>query len=385
MRAFHCPSCQRLVFFHNFHCLNCGTGLGYDPHLRSIVAFDRAVAPSGITGGGGDGDGRRYRRCGNQHVAACNWVIPGDDPNPLCRSCRLTTVRPNDRELAQLAAFADAESAKRTLLDQLIGLGLSVGSADGGEPRLRFRLMASNYDRVVTGYQEGTITLDLSESDDAHRERVRQQLGELYRTVLGHLRHEIGHFYWWLLIADSDRLAGFRELFGDERIDYQAALDRHYQQSAGVAAGPRAVGGPWSDSYISAYAAAHPWEDWAETWAQYLHIRSGLETAEAFGLSVGEPSRSAGRRSAAEPDPAVEETWHDAGSNSDAGSFNPQPNPREPFPDMVDRWLGYTFALNAMARSIGQGDLYPFVLSQPVVDKLNFVHRLVASVGATPR
>ncbi|MDH3302478.1 MAG: putative zinc-binding metallopeptidase, partial [Acidimicrobiia bacterium] len=251
MQAFGCPTCRRLVFFHNFHCLSCGAGLGYDPDTRSIVA----------RGGGVD---EPWRSCGNRVVADCNWLIPASDANPLCRSCRLTTVRPNDAEAAHLAAFADAESAKRQVLDQLTGLGLPIGAAGGGPPQLRFRLMASSYERVVTGYEEGTITLDLSESDDAHRERVRQHLGEVYRTVLGHLRHEIGHFYWWLLIAPFEHLGRFRKLFGDEQVGYQAALDQHYSQTAGR---PIALGspGPWSDHHISVYATAHPWEDWAET------------------------------------------------------------------------------------------------------------------------
>jgi len=343
VQAFHCPTCRRLVFFHNFGCLSCGAGLGYDPVTRSIVAFAGGAAEP-------------WRSCGNRVVADCNWLVAASDPNDLCRSCRLTAVRPNDAEAEHLAAFADAESAKRQVLDQLAGLGLPIGASGGGPPQLRFRLMASSYERVVTGYEEGTITLDLSESNDAHRERVRQQLGELYRTVLGHLRHEIGHFYWWLLIAPSPHLERFRELFGDERADYQAALDQHYAQTADR---PIALGapGPWSDRHISVYATAHPWEDWAETFGQYLLIRDGLETAGAFGLEVGDPSQAAGRR----PTPTV--------SDSRTGHRR--------FRDMIDRWLGYTFALNAMARSIGQGDLYPFVLSETVVQKLTFVHEII--------
>jgi hypothetical protein len=35
----------------------------------------------------------------------------------------------------------------------------------------------------------------------------------------------------------------------------------------------------WQKSFISKYATSHPWEDWAETWAHYLHIMDMLETA----------------------------------------------------------------------------------------------------------
>ena len=95
--------------------------------------------------------------------------------------------------------------------------------------------------------------------------------------MLGHLRHEIGHYYQPLLVTDWERC---RELFGDDREDYGAAMERHY------ASGPPA---DWPERFVSAYATMHPWEDWAETFAHYLHIRDVLQTAVAYGVTVSGP------------------------------------------------------------------------------------------------
>jgi hypothetical protein len=332
-----------LVFFDNSLCLACGSELGYDPATRSMIA----LVPDGDQLAPTDGSPGRYRRCANQLVARCNWLVPADDVNRqlvLCASCRLTSVRPNDTETDALAGFADAESAKRRLLQQLFELGLPVVSkVDDPDGGVTFELLSSRGRSVTTGHQGGVITLDLSESDDAHREFVRQQLGEPYRTVLGHLRHEIAHHYWPSLVASAGHLDEFRELFGDERVSYQDALQQHYDEGTPAA---------WGDTHVSQYATAHPWEDWAETFAHYLHIHGGLQTADSFGITVGEPSASAGGSSWSAPHPVA---------------IGPT----------VGRWLAMTFALNAMSRSIGQGDLYPFVLSPAVVAKLDFVHRTV--------
>jgi hypothetical protein len=345
MRPGSCPVCDQLVFFDNSTCLGCGVALGYDPIRCAIVALD----------GDGDGvlrvldDGGERRRCANQLVARCNWLLPVEDPDPLCRSCRLTVLRPSDDEIDAMVAFAEAETAKRRLLAQLHTIGLPVTDrASDPERGLAFELLSSRGQPVMTGHEAGVITLDLSESDDAHREFVRQQLGEPYRTVLGHLRHEIGHYYWPILVQDNGETEAFRALFGDERISYDDAREQHYRDGAD---------GSWVESHVSQYATMHPWEDWAETFAHYLHIVDGLETAQAFGIVVGDPAHAAGQRAWSESDSLGE-------SQGGAG-------------DLVRRWLGLTFALNAMSRSIGQNDLYPFVLSAPVVAKLDLVHRLV--------
>jgi hypothetical protein len=257
----------------------------------------------------------------------------------LCANCELTRTRPSDDHPEALEQLRVAEAAKRRLLFELGELGLPVQSWRDRDGGLAFELLSSHAERVTTGHADGVITLDLAESDDVHRMRMRDELGEPYRTVLGHLRHEVGHYYWPLLVTEGDARDRFRALFGDEREDYGAALERHY------ADGPPA---DWSQQFVSAYAATHPWEDWAETFAQYLHIWDALQTAAEYGVRVGD----------AEPDPA-------------AGDFRA----------LLARWLPLTYALNAINRSMGRDDLYPFVLAEPVIDKLAFVHELVARAG----
>jgi len=339
-----------MLFFDNSHCLRCGSVLGYVASEAKLVAlqltedgFARADGVPGV-----------FRQCANILAARCNWLIDASDPSPLCISCRLTSVRPNDDEVDAIAAFAEAEAAKRRLLHQMSGLGLAVIDRAVDEERgVSFEFLSSRNQQVMTGHDDGVITLDLSESDDVHREFVRKQLGEAYRTILGHLRHEIGHYYWPRLVVDGGHVDAFRTLFGDERISYQEAMDQHYAQQDDVGQGDLAANS-WVDCHVSQYATMHPWEDWAETFAHYLHIRAGLGTAVAYGVGLGDPSLAAARDTySPDPDVAVGPT--------------------------VQAWLGLTLALNAMSRSIGQGDLYPFVLSPVVIEKLDFVHRLIES------
>ena len=346
MRSFTCCHCGQLVFFENSLCLRCRTQLGFVPSELELVAF-------GPSAGGDAGGGARavpeLRRCANAGIAHCNWVLDPGDPGPLCRSCRLTRTRPPAGDRDGVTAFAAAEAAKRRLVFQLLDLGLPFEA--GG---LTFDLLSSRSGPVVTGHDDGLITIDLAESDDARREQRRAELYEPYRTLLGHFRHETGHFCWPMLVerggvAELDR---FRALFGDDRADYGAALQRHYNSD-----GPPA---DWAERHVSAYATAHAWEDWAETFAHYLHIRDTLQTAGAFGLFVTGPPDTA--------DPALIAT--------------PVPVARTPsFATLIDDWLPLTYALNAVNRSMGRGDLYPFTLAPTVIDKLAYVHARVLAVG----
>ena len=239
MRAFSCGRCGQLVFFENSLCLRCSAPLGFFPSRLDLVALED---PQTL---GAD-------RCANSVTAACNWVVEPGDPGPLCLSCALTRTRPADADGAELAAFAQAEAAKRRLVFQLLDLALPIGED------LAFDLLASRSGPVVTGHLEGLITIDLAESDDVQREQRRAELSEPYRTMLGHFRHEIGHYYWPLLVERAGELERWRELFGDERLDYDSAIQRHYDQGPPV---------DWSQRHVSAYATMHPWEDWAETFA----------------------------------------------------------------------------------------------------------------------
>jgi hypothetical protein len=279
----------------------------------------------------------------------------------LCLCCDLTRTRPNDDDPDALAAFADTEAAKRRLVFQLLELGLPVvNETDDPERGMSFDLLSSQYHPVTIGHEDGHITLDLSESDDAHREQVRQNLGEDYRTMLGHLRHEIGHYYWQVLVEpDPVWLERFRALFGDERQDYGDSINEHY----GAGDAPGAVP-DWQDGYVSSYATMHPWEDWAETWAHELHILDTLQTAAAYGMRVTGPEVD-------DREPTDDLT---AEPSLDAE--------RAPFDAVLDDWLPLTYALNGLNRSMGKGDLYPFVLAPKVVEKLAFVHELVQATAA---
>ncbi|HEY5242229.1 MAG TPA: putative zinc-binding metallopeptidase [Polyangiaceae bacterium] len=325
MRAFTCENCGQLLFFENSRCLRCSHRLGFVPSRLDIVVLD-------------DPGASVLRPCANLELAQCNWVLEEGDPGPLCRSCRLTRTRPADDDPDGLAAFAKAEGAKRRLIFQLLDLGLPIGED------LAFDLLSSRTGPVVTGHDDGVITIDLAESDDARRERRRAELGEPYRTMLGHFRHEIGHYYWPILVEGTEELERARALFGDDRIDYQGALQHHYEH------GPAP---DWSERYVSSYATMHPWEDWAETFAHYLHIRDTLETAAAFGLVIAGPDVAQDDSLSSVPVPEVAD---------------------RPFEAIIADWLPLTYALNAINRSMGHEDLYPFTLAPTVIEKLAFVH-----------
>jgi hypothetical protein len=349
VRSFACDVCHQLVFFENTRCLTCGARLGFLPERRALMSlmeagggyWQAATEPPG---------GRQWVPCANAVLASCNWMVPAAAVGDLCPSCHLTRTRPPDDDGDGIAKFAKAEAAKRRLVFQLGELDLPFRSRQQDAARgLAFDLLTSRAGPVSTGHRSGIVTLDLAESDDAYREQTRAQLGEPYRTLLGHFRHEVGHYYWMALIEDSAHLAGFRALFGDDRLDYQDALDRHY------ANGPAP---DWATAHVSAYATMHPWEDWAETFAHYLHIRDTIQTASAYGVLITGPvDLRTGRR-----DPFL------AAAPGEADA------PGSTFPSILADWLPLTYALNAVNRSMGRDDLYPFVIAPAVADKLAFVH-----------
>jgi hypothetical protein len=334
MLSFACGHCGHLVFFENTVCLNCSTPLGFVPERLELVALE-----------GDDADG--LHRCANLELAACNWMV--DEPDRLCRSCELTRTRPHDGDAAGLRGFALAEGAKRRVIMQLLDLGLPGLAPE----QLRFDLLSSEQQPVSTGHADGVITIDLAESDDARREQRRAELDEPYRTMLGHLRHELGHYFQPLIVVGDEQWDECRELFGDERADYVESLERHY------ADGPPP---DWPERHVSSYATMHPWEDWAETFAHYLHIRDTLQTAAEYGVTVRGPRAVTLDRSLkATPQPEA----------GDRG-----------FMEVLDNWLPLTYALNAVNRSMGRDDLYPFTLAPPVIAKLEFVHQRVHEATA---
>ncbi|HTU18038.1 MAG TPA: putative zinc-binding peptidase [Gemmataceae bacterium] len=359
MKIFHCDHCQQLVFYENVRCVSCRHDLAYLPDLEEIAALEPAgenvwhsLAPAA--------EGRKYRLCRNYTEAnVCNWAVPADDPNPLCGSCRLTRVIPDLSLPGQKERWYRLEVAKRRLVYSLLGLGLPLESkTKDPESGLAFKFLADphpatpNAAPVMTGHNNGIITINVAEADDPEREKRRVQLHEPYRTILGHFRHEVGHYYWDRLVKESEALAGFRERFGDEREDYGEALQRHYQE------GPPA---DWQERFISSYASSHPWEDWAETWAHYLHMTDTLETAIACGLSL-RPQRK--------DEPALKAHPVMVGCRL------------ESFDRLIESWFPLTYVLNNLNRGLGVPDGYPFVLSSPAIEKLHFVHDIV--VAAAP-
>ena len=351
MRLFACDNCNQLLFFENNRCMNCGMNVGYCVELAKIATLQHQTGSSNgpvyeiFFPNQGT---RHYRQCKNgRDHDACNWLVPAEHTQPFCASCRLTEIAPDLSDANNLAAWAGIEAAKRRLMYSIYSLKLPISSRqDWPEEGVAFHFLRGTPDEpVMTGHDEGIITLNVAEADSAFRENMREKMGEGYRTVLGHLRHEIGHYYWDRLIRGGPLLPEFRALFGDETLDYELAVQRHYEQ------GPPSN---WADSHISAYATMHPWEDWAETWAHYMHMIDTLETARSHGLSVRMPAtETQGER-----------------VSTESLAFRD-------FEGLTANWNAVTLALNSLARSMGVKDVYPFVLSPKVLEKLRFVHEVV--------
>ena len=323
MKNFHCNHCQQVVFFESVSCVNCGRQLAYLPDRQAMSALDAG-----------------YRPCVNysQHNV-CNWAVPAGDSNDSCLSCRLTRPTPELAYESNRQAWFKLEAAKRRLVYTLRELHLPLDGL-----AFEFRAEAPGQP-VMTGHANGLITINIAEADDAIREQRRANLQEAYRTLLGHFRHESGHYYWDRLVSNSNHLDAFRALFGDERQDYSVALQRHYEQGAPA---------NWQSNFISAYASSHPWEDWAECWAHYLHMTDVTETALSCGLTLRPRHPS---------DPLLEP--------------DPKLLRRRRFEAAIDAWFSVTYVLNNLNRSLGQQDAYPFVLSDPAIEKLRFVHQVI--------
>lgn len=319
MRALACPTCALPSDLGVLRCLRCATELTFDwEHRRLVVRRDA---------------------CANRDVLGCNGAAAR---GRLCTSCRLTRRRPADGDPAGMAQWRVAEEAKRLLLYGVLDLGLVVVGHEDAPVGLAFDMLSGTNARVSTGYLDGTVTLDLTEADDGYREQTRVALREPTRTVLGHLRHEIGHHFQPVLAPEgSVARIRCRRLFGDDRADYDAALQRHYRD------GPPA---DWAAQHVSAYASAHPSEDWAETFAYYLTMRDVLQTVAAHDVHVGRVCRP-------------------------GGGTTPG------FATVLETWALLARALNAISRSFGAGDVQPLIPGGPAAEKLAFIDGLVRSAA----
>ena len=345
MRVFLCDHCHHPVFFGSVQCLHCGSTLGFIPERLEMAALQaadrggtwqrRVAEPS-----------QHYRLCAHAEQIGCNFTVAVADPEPLCASCRQTRWLPDLGEPANRRRWSQIEHAKRHLYYTLARLNLEPTQGQAGPS---FELLQDLPGApVLTGHRAGTITLNVAEADDDERARRRLALREPYRTLTGHLRHESGHYFWDLLVLHGGAIDAFRALFGDERQDYASALQRHYAKEA--------CDTRWQAQYVSAYAMAHPWEDWAETWAHYLHMVDLLETAASYHTQLSVPQ---------------------AGLQPPVQVQNPFGQPAPSFDTMVQEWAPLTLLLNSLNHSLGQQDAYPFAPSAGALAKLRFVHELI--------
>ncbi len=350
MRQFRCENCNQPLYFQNDLCGQCGLRVGFVPEERQLGSFEEQS--DGVLRRVGDHAGS-WRACANYSTAClCNWMVAGNDPNQLCISCRLTATIPDQSLPENQVAWVRLESAKRTWLYTILGLRLPVRSRHEDPQRgltFHFLRQVDASKPVLTGHSSGDITINAVESDPVERERSKHELHEPYRTLLGHFRHESGHYYWDLLVSGTRFLDPFRELFGDDRQDYGQALERHYRE------GPTPG---WHSAFVSGYATMHPWEDWAETWAHYLHMVELLNTARAWKL-----------QSEGFSDQRV------------ADEIPQEARLSEEFAQMVHEWVPLTLLANSLSRSLGHEDVYPFALSYLALRKMQFVHEVVSAAA----
>lgn len=403
MRTFQCTNCDSLIFFESQTCVHCGSPLGFDPLSLHLLAVQAAQAPSpppssptpdaafasnlptaeaalaadppspnlaadtsfqrapGVwrlkrpnpAPASADEPPRSFKFCKNAlDHQSCNFLLDASDPHAYCLSCRQTQTIPNLATPGNLHAWTTIENAKRRLFYTLSQLRL-----EDAEPAPRYAFLEDMEGQapVMTGHANGLITLNIAEADDAERTRRRIDLHEPYRTLLGHLRHEVGHFYWDRFFEhDESALAEFRALFGDERSDYAQALEHHYQH-------PKI---DWQLEHVSQYASCHPWEDWAETWAHYLHLVDLQETAATYHLQFATHGTHGAIATAVEDPFTVFAQAPQDGSAQDIGR-------------VLNQTMAVSLLLNSLNRSLGHNDAYPFALSSQVLEKLAFVHNAV--------
>lgn len=345
MKVFTCDHCKNAIFFENYTCDTCGHLSGFRDYDRTMITFD----PKNDTLIS-DSEQIEYKYCKNKDFGVCNWLIEKDSPETYCHACQLNRLIPDLSDKENFDKWCNLEIAKHRLIYQLQKIGLELPSKLIHENGLCFDFVSQAYNpKRMTGHSNGVITILLKEADSIQRELARKQFLEPYRTLIGHLRHEVGHYFWdQLIYTHPIVLEEFRAIFGDERRDYGVALKNYYKEGA-----PE----NWQTSFISKYATSHAWEDWAETWAHYLHIMDMVETAYFFGVNVKPIGLQKGMKTKASFDPyTVEE-----------------------FDTIIKTCVPLSFAVNSINRAMGVPDVYPFTISPPVVAKLTFIHKLLLS------
>ncbi len=352
MKLFSCQECGQTLHFQNRQCVHCGHRLGFVPESETLSAVD--LIDDGWRPFGENDD---YMFCANAEYDACNWLVAKYSEDRFCVACRHNRTIPDLTIDNNLQNWRRVEQAKHHLFYSLLRLKLPLATRlEQPEIGLAFDFLAdaqyapgAQQQTVITGHDDGVITLNLAEANDVVREERRVSMGEPYRTLLGHFRHEIGHYYWDHLVRDGGMIGQCRAIFRDDTAEYGLALQTYY------------ANGPvpnWEQNFVSAYASAHPWEDFAETWAHYLHIVDTLEMAGAYGLRLRPPESS-----------AIEAVSADRLDPYREGTIE----------QLMEVWHPITLTVNSLNRCIGQPDFYPFAIAPPVIAKLGFIHDLVRS------
>ncbi|MGB5358009.1 MAG: putative zinc-binding metallopeptidase [Eudoraea sp.] len=343
MKVFECGHCRHALFFENKECENCGHSCGYRDKDRMMLTFDdlKATLLS-------DRENIEYKYCKNEDHGVCNWLLQKDDPHDYCSACQLNRTIPNLSDKKNFIKWQNLEIAKHRLIYQLQKIGLDLPSKMVSNEGLCFDFIAKrNNPKIMTGHANGVITILLREADSVLREQARKDMQEPYRTLIGHLRHEVGHYFWERLVFNKHKvLMDFRAIFGNEEFDYNNALQAYYKDGA-----PN----DWQKEFISKYATSHPWEDWAETWAHYLHIMDMVETAHFFRLRVNPAGTSKNMKTKVTRDPYLVKD----------------------FDKIIGTCVPLSFAVNSINRAMGLPDVYPFVVSQKVIQKMKFIHGLL--------
>ena len=343
MKVFECGNCNHALFFENNECENCGHSCGYRDKDRKMLTFD-TLHSTLIS----DREKIEYKYCKNKEHLICNWILEKDDTHDYCKACQLNRTIPNLSDQENFLKWQNLEIAKHRLIYQLQKIGLELPSKMVHEDGLCFDFVSKkNNPKIMTGHANGIITILLREADSVFREQTRKELQEPYRTLIGHLRHEVGHYFWDRLVFNNKAvLKEFRAIFGNEELNYADALQDYYKEGASE---------NWKEEFISKYATSHPWEDWAETWAHYLHVMDMVETAHFFRLRVKPAGISKNMKTKVALDPYVQKD----------------------FKSIVDRCVPLSFAVNSINRAMGIPDVYPFVINQKVIKKMTFIHELL--------
>lgn len=333
MKRFSCV-CGQEVYFDNHYCGACGSELGFDPATQSLITLTPEASGWQAT----QQAAQQFRFCEHRdHEVQCNWLIPLASSDKQCLSCATTRQIPLLDNPDSWRRWRTLEAAKRRLFYGLLVQQLPIGLKQ--QPVLMFDFLEDqrsnptvSLEHVLSGHNQGVITINAAEADGSYREAAKEAMNEPYRTLLGHFRHEIGHYYWEVLIKNGQHYASFQQCFGDETTDYRSSLEAHYSNGPGP---------DWQQEFISAYASAHPLEDWAETWAHYLLMIETLETALSYDV--------------------IDRVEGD-----------------QDFDKWFGEWLELVRVINALNRSTGQPDAYPFVVSENVRKKLKFIHAVVS-------